>query len=86
MFSFRHKRANATLTCSGVIPAKTGFRRHPLPLALPHPGSNPRWSSRKLSYSYVNEKRGQVTDGNHNATTCEGSEKNLEVGRGIEIL
>jgi hypothetical protein len=32
-----------------------------LPLALPHPGSNPRWSSRKLSYSYVNESRGQVT-------------------------
>src|ERR1700722_16087864 len=35
----------------------------PLPLALPHPGSNRRWSSRKLSYSYVNESRGQVTLG-----------------------
>ena len=27
---------------------------------LPHPGSNPRWSRTELSYSYVNESRGQV--------------------------
>ncbi|MFZ1167444.1 MAG: hypothetical protein WBN74_00430, partial [Candidatus Sulfotelmatobacter sp.] len=33
----------------------------PLPLALPHPGSNRRWSRKELSYSYVNESRGQVT-------------------------
>ena len=33
----------------------------PLPLALPHPGSNRRWSSRKLSYSYVNKSWGQVS-------------------------
>jgi len=37
-----------------------GLNRRPLPLALPHPGSNRRRSSRKLSYSYVNESRGQV--------------------------
>ena len=37
------------------------LKRRPLPLALPHPGSNRRWSSRKLSYSYVNESRGQVS-------------------------
>ncbi len=36
-------------------------KRRPLPLALPHPGSNRRGNERKLSYSYVNESRGQVT-------------------------
>jgi S-adenosylmethionine-dependent methyltransferase len=30
-----------------------------LALALPHPGSDPRWSSRKLSYSYLSESRGR---------------------------
>jgi hypothetical protein len=30
------------------------------PLALPHPGSNRGGKRRKLSYSYVNESRGQV--------------------------
>ena len=39
-----------------------GFRRHPLPLALPHPGSNRTGSSKNLSYSYVNESWGQVTN------------------------
>src|SRR6266576_6078531 len=38
-----------------------GLKRRPLPLVLPHPDSNPRWSSRNLSYSYVNESWGQVT-------------------------
>jgi hypothetical protein len=32
-----------------------------LPLALPYPGSTPRWSNRTLSYSYVNERREQVS-------------------------
>src|SRR6476646_9989733 len=32
------------------------------PLApAPHPRSNRRWGKRNLSYSYVNESRGQVT-------------------------
>jgi len=33
----------------------------PLPPALPHPGSTPRWNCRRLSYSYVTESKGQVT-------------------------
>ena len=36
------------------------LKRRPFPLALLYPGSNPGWSSRNLSYSQVNESRGQV--------------------------
>jgi hypothetical protein len=42
------------------ISFRNTFKRRPLPLALPHPGSNRRGSSGSLSYSYVNESRGQV--------------------------
>ena len=41
------------------------FKRHPLPLALPHPGSNRTGSNSNLSYSYVNESWGQVSWSRH---------------------
>jgi hypothetical protein len=34
----------------------------PAPCPKPHPGSNRRWTRRKLSYPYVNESRGQVNN------------------------
>ena len=48
------------ITGHGDVPMTV---RRPLPLALPIPAQTRRWSTRKLSYSYVNESRGQVTDG-----------------------
>ncbi len=40
---------------------RKGLKRRPLPLALPHPGSNRRGNEWTLSYSQVNGNWGQVS-------------------------
>jgi putative transposase len=46
------------------------LKRRPL-APDPHPRSNRRWDKRKLSYSYVNESRGQVTSTQRNPLSPE---------------
>src|SRR5580704_2252363 len=55
--SLRRRRQRASTQLS----ERQGTQTPSLAPRLPHPGSNRRWSSRKLSYSYMNESRGQVS-------------------------
>jgi len=57
---YRTPKEFAEAQAAGFYAAERGARDRPLPHALPHPGSNPGCKNRKLSYSYVNESRGQV--------------------------